>query len=155
MFTGTRLSLIVNNKALRRRLLGHLHSLGGARAPSSAIRVPIVGARREAWPKRDNRQAMLSCTALKYSFDFNSPLNESMLSLKPTCFGYQWILAIYTKNWSNRMKKKTENEKQKSSQTMHTILPFQKHFKRSISLHLLNLYATSRHTAYKPMYRNN
>ena len=57
MFSGARSSLIVDNQVLRRRPLGRFHSLGGARAPSSAIRVSVMGARREMWPKRDSRRA--------------------------------------------------------------------------------------------------
>jgi len=57
MFTGARSSLIVDNQVLRGRPLGRFHSLGGARAPSSANRVSVVGARREVWPKRESRRA--------------------------------------------------------------------------------------------------
>ena len=57
MFNGARSSLIVDNQVLRGRPLGRFHSLGGARAPSNAIRVSAVGARREVWPKRDKRRA--------------------------------------------------------------------------------------------------
>jgi len=50
-------SLIMDNQVLRERPLGRFHFLGGARAPSSAIHLSVVGVRREVWPKRDSRRA--------------------------------------------------------------------------------------------------
>ena len=57
MFTGARSPLIVDNQVMRERPLGRFHPLDEVRAPSSAIRVSVVGARREVWPKRESRRA--------------------------------------------------------------------------------------------------
>ena len=44
-------SLIMDNHVLRGRPVGRFHSLGGASAPSSAIRVSVVGTRCVVWTR--------------------------------------------------------------------------------------------------------
>ena len=84
--TGARSSLIVYNQVLRGRPLGCFRFLGGARAPSSVIRVSVLGARDTMYGRRGTSDgSSVSCSLRAAGFCAVS--QHSLQSLSSECRG--------------------------------------------------------------------